>query len=85
MCQVPSSSDCYIEAKACKGVYERWAPSMQQCSPNNVLEAGIAGVIMEILICGNIGPALSEISATSLHSDANPDPSIFPLSRSLNS
>jgi len=57
---------------------------MQQCSPNNVLEAGIAGVIMEILICENIGPALSEMGATSLHSDANSAPSIFPLSRLLN-
>ena len=57
---------------------------MQQCLPDNLLEARIAGVIMEILICETTGSALSEMGATWLHSDANPDPSILQLSQSLN-
>lgn len=60
----PSSLDCYKEAKAWKGGYEGWAPSMQQCLPNNLLEARVAGVIMEILICETTGPALSEMETT---------------------
>jgi hypothetical protein len=36
---------------------------MQKCFHNNLPEAGIAGVVMEILICENIGPALSEMGA----------------------
>jgi hypothetical protein len=37
---------------------------MQQCLPNNLLEARVAGVIMEILICETTGPALSEMETT---------------------
>jgi hypothetical protein len=62
----PSGLKYYIEAKSCEDRYEESAPSMQQCSFDNLLEAAIADVIMKFRRCRNIDSDLSEMGAICL-------------------